>query len=416
MDRIAQTQRRRDVALAIRLLIRFMAFASPLVIAFLVSEWLLWQCGETWPVSRVVRVQQESPTPVIYSRNLLSQQFGIYKLESIRRRAPQIVAVGSSRMMQFRDFMFAPLEKSFYNAGGMIQSVEDYAAFADLIFQDRVPAPEIVAVGIDPWWIKRDHERNTATWLAETDDAYQFAAHIVALRTIVTKKVHFQAFRSTLEKSLNSGSAQDTIGIAAATRDNGFRRDGSWQYSRDTISNWVRDKAFVDREKPPVVERIRRQIYQFTPPLAFDQQKALTLLEATDKLLAKGVEVWACVPPFSDESSRAIAGEPAFDDLFNGYQRMIAKLRSRGAHVVTQEMLDSFQLPDRYMIDGFHPGELYSAHMVLAMTEQSAEGSLLRQVDSALLQERLETAEMPLMFRIPHAVAPSAGQVPNDSH
>ena len=56
-------------------------------------------------------------------------------------------------MMQFRDIVFHPDGKDFYNAGGMVQSVSDLEAFATRLGKGEFPRLRLLIVGIDFWWL-----------------------------------------------------------------------------------------------------------------------------------------------------------------------------------------------------------------------------------------------------------------------
>ena len=90
-----------DRARALRFAIRVLAFGFPLLAPALVFETALFRTGESWPIGLVVRRQSQAPESV-FGRQILSQQFNLYKLANIRNRAPAILVVGSSRVMNQR--------------------------------------------------------------------------------------------------------------------------------------------------------------------------------------------------------------------------------------------------------------------------------------------------------------------------
>ncbi|MEO8475077.1 MAG: hypothetical protein ABI477_22940, partial [Chryseolinea sp.] len=62
------------------------------------------------------------------------------------KEAFHILSVGSSRVMQFRSAMF---NKSFYNAGGTVQSIGEFEYFLRSLPKSKLP--KIVIMGIDQW-------------------------------------------------------------------------------------------------------------------------------------------------------------------------------------------------------------------------------------------------------------------------
>jgi hypothetical protein len=396
MDKPVTAIRNRELAKALKLLSRFGLFCLPLLVLLAAGEVLLWSVGENWPVSRVASRQSGLATPTLYSRSLLSQQFGIYKLEMIKQRQPQILVIGSSRVMQFRDFVFAPLDSSFYNAGGMIQGVHDVQSLADQVATGAIAAPRVLILGIDPWWL-RDGAGAEESWLLDRDEAYSFAAHVKALRMILVGRESGK-FRQALLARSSAGFPMDSLGIGVQTAAAGFRADGSWQYSREIMATFL-TAGFVDRETPPVIERIRFRQMQFSAPAAYDEPRANVLVDSVARLSSLGVEVWAWLPPLSSQSAAAIDRDEELRALVQAcQQRLLPQLAHHGAQVLADEDLRDYRMNDPYMIDGFHPGEVYSANLALAMIEQCDADSLLGAVDRAGLKQRIEAAELPLAF------------------
>lgn len=372
-------------------------FSIPLIILLFIGEWALWTTRESWPVTKVAGLQHDSAYEVLYSRSLMSQQFGIYKLAGIRKNEPEIVIVGSSRVMQFRDFMFAPLDRSFYNAGGMVESVDDLSDYADLVVAGDVPKPKVVLIGIDVWWFTERPDQKRVARLVEWDDAYRFAAHTDALKAIVSGK-RFGDVCTAIRERRYSTLGRNFVGVAPAVNGSGFRNDGSWRCPQQMFDEFVRDPRYADRERPPVIERIRTKSAQFAPPTNFSDRHAASFVAATERLLRSNIEVIAFFPPFSSECQHAISQYAELQTLVNGcHDQLATMLEMVGVSVVR---LDSLKLPDEYMIDGFHLGEVYAAHVVRKICEDVSQGSRLLQIDRTELEGRIESAEIPLAFAV----------------
>ena len=74
---------------------------------------------------------------------------GLIKLRIIGDRMPDVIALGSSRVMQFRADYFQ--NKNFYTLGGLGSSIEELEYTWGKVRQ--VYVPKVVIVGIDPWWL-----------------------------------------------------------------------------------------------------------------------------------------------------------------------------------------------------------------------------------------------------------------------
>ena len=65
---------------------------------------------------------------------------------------PQVLALGSSRIMQVRQSVVNP-EYTFYNAGGAIQSVPELSLFIHKLHDN----PKLILLNIDQWWFNRSY-------------------------------------------------------------------------------------------------------------------------------------------------------------------------------------------------------------------------------------------------------------------
>src|SRR5260370_798126 len=107
-------------------------FWAPVLALVALCEVLLWRVGETLPVAQVLDRQLVKPGKFLRQA---SQDFYSYKYYGIKRTTPRTLILGSSRVMEFRAEMFgiqlAQPPWEFYNAGGLIENLQDLEDFAD---------------------------------------------------------------------------------------------------------------------------------------------------------------------------------------------------------------------------------------------------------------------------------------------
>ncbi|GAA4451792.1 hypothetical protein [Novipirellula rosea] len=395
------TEQQQDQHAAWKLIRRLLWFLSPIVILVLIPELALWKTGETWPANHAAYKQQTATEETLYSREFLSQQFGVYKFAAIQLRKPKIIALGSSRVMQFRDFMFSPLEDSFYNAGGMTQSVTELNEYVDLLENQQLPRPEIAIIGIDPWWIKSEYQRDKS-WLAQQDESYHFAAHINALRTLVRRNRIPELTKAITHSNRSPYFGYRAIGTAPIKFGSGFRKDGSWQYTPQILLEIVETHQFIDREDPPIIERIRFHHGNFSTPATVDPEKTSRLLSLLERLQTLGIEVMVLLPPYSSDCIDALSTDANLKSWWDFYQtHFVDSLRSHGIHVNPAASPKDFGLDDTYMIDGYHPGEVFMGHIVLELLRLAPSESILQKVDRQALQTKIDSAFSPLGFASP---------------
>lgn len=390
-----------DRSRALRFALRVLAFGFPLLAPALVFETALLRTGESWPIGLVVWRQSQVPESV-YGREVLSQQFNLYKLANIRNRAPAILIVGSSRVMQFRGFLFHPSEAAFYNAGGLIQTDADLIEYAREVRAGALPAPQALIVGIDPWWLKTGASPHQ--WLTDSpwsDAALRFGEHVQAARYLL--KSHDVPFGDALAGRLERTPAYGYpgFGLAALAYGDGERRDGSHLYTIG-ILDFLRNRKFHDRETPTILQRVRESSHQFTPADSLDARRIDAFIAALQSLRERGVEVETFLPPFSSEVFHAL------DEMQTGWwldyrDRLPAQIRRAGFVCLPVGTPADFGLDDRYMFDGFHPSEVFDSYLLERLVSMAKPGGALSKVDVQHLRKlRSGPRVIPLAFSPPH--------------
>ncbi|MEM7391341.1 MAG: hypothetical protein AAF492_03250, partial [Verrucomicrobiota bacterium] len=71
-----------------------------------------------------------------------------YKFKAAVARKPEVLALGTSRVMQFRSWLFTQKPDAFYNAGGAVTKLPDIQQFLALI----EPDPKVILLGLDHYF------------------------------------------------------------------------------------------------------------------------------------------------------------------------------------------------------------------------------------------------------------------------
>ncbi len=394
-----------DRAAAWALVRRFLVFGAPILAALAVAEWAMYRVGESWPLAKSTAARDEHDELVV-SRTIFSQQFNVFKTAILREDAPGVVVLGSSRVMKFRDFMFAPYDTSFYNAGSLFQDLVDLTAYADHVQRGALPAPELAIVGVDNWWLPA-WKRDERSWLSDLDvkDAvFLPVARVVAMRELVW---NVRAGNITA-RALASGvpaparyTGVPAIGMLALANGSGFRRDGS---RADPIQfrAFLHDSAARDAAFQPEMNVARRRVGHLADT-ELDGVMLDALYDALAKLRDCGSEVVVFLPPFADRVVDELARTgpmPRWWDAF--YTVLPGELRARGFTVVSLQQPAEWGFTDDYMLDGVHPSAVLVAHVVLDMVRRAPEGSMLATVDTTRICEKLhEDDTIPAGFDVP---------------
>jgi hypothetical protein len=381
---------------------RVLIFFAPLLLLAFGVELLLWRTGESWPLERVIAAQEKNPH-AFFSRDIIDHGTFRYKYLEVLRRRPQILVLGSSRVMQFRAEMFGAQGADFYNAGGMIHSIEDLNNFLDRLPSEATP--RIVILGIDFWWLNSNIKRTAVDAFAvgvRDDGTYEWQGHANALSGYVR---HPRTLGQLIRHSLGKRFNPNAIGLQALLRGMGFRADGSKRFNLKiptTDEGWNR--------RFPSAKKIDRYIRKGEFPFAFTDGVSRPLLDqlhaAVSKLKARGVFIIAYNPPVIAEWNRVASTAPGQKDFWREYHEKLPhffqSLDIPFFDVVTTQQLG---LDDRYMRDRYHAYDTFTLHVLRRFCDDPKIRTVLPDVlavaDNALASSKTN----PLIPDLPDPVA-----------
>lgn len=251
-----------------------------IVIGFSVLS--LYKVGELRSYSYYIRpLQQDQLFGLAYSYYDKSYKF--HMTDEVSQ--PQVLALGSSRIMQVKRSVVSP-DYTFYNAGGAIQSVRELSLFISKLHD----SPKLILVNLDQWWFNR----------AYTDEDQPFSTSVYDEPSFEFSKLgQFVCdFYTDLVKgkiNLMKAFSSDHIGLNAICNENGFAADGS-RYQGDMI---VAPELQEDYNFKDVLSRIQVGNQRFQ----YGDQADSTQIGAVDDFLslcvAKKIKVVAFLPPFA---------------------------------------------------------------------------------------------------------------------
>lgn len=342
--------------------------------------------GEFTSVSEIVRRQMVSATLILYGPSY-SNPVKVFKMSSVLLRRPSVVALGTSRVMQFRAQMFnAP--RRFYNAGGAVATVWELRPFLDAIPVGQ--EPEVLIIGLDQYLFNANYaEFDVATPAVELSwvEIIQNAKW-----TVYDDYLHGKFDLATLFKREHR---LDRLGLNAIANNTGFRNDGSYYYGK-FIAN-PRGSGNDDIDFATTLDRIRRGTSRFeygsrVSPHAVDELRAF--LKACRE---RDIHVAAFLPPFAHEVyARMISLGEKYGYLRALPSTLAPALAAHGHTFFDFSDLQSVGAPDEETIDGFHASERAHVRMLLAM---SADATLNQYVaDRRILEAKLVTQNPYVVF------------------
>lgn len=365
-------------------------YLSPILLIIFSYETYLKTNSELTPIYEVVQEQSKASVETYYLRKNISSSPNTYKLNMIDVKKPKILALGTSRVMQFRNFFFGKRMSDFYTAGGMIQNLNDLDYFTNSIKEGSVTKPDIIIFGLDFWMLKENYNKKQS-WLVESklsDDAYVLSTHLLALQ----ESVKSNGFKFPFAKGEFGYGFYGKKG-------QGYRRDGSMHYLKH-INNFIHEPVYKDRETPPIIQRIEQNTGQFSLPFSIDENLVKKYFDILNELKNLNIEVVIYFPPFSTVCYNAILADKDHSVWFQQYLDIQKTTKKIGVDVIDCIHPGILDLDDRFMIDGFHPSEVMVAHQWIDFIENNLLHSRqLKDLELTKLKELVNAEEtIPLSF------------------
>ncbi|MFO1483997.1 MAG: hypothetical protein U1F71_11635 [Verrucomicrobiaceae bacterium] len=170
-------------------------------------------------------MKEQLRTDAIYGRSVINDEIE-YKLELCRQVQPQVVALGSSRVLDIRGFYFKPGIR-FISAGRAMDTLPKGLYFARELRKAGF-RPELVVFGVDFWWFNpalHDHLLPYAPAHDTNSRFYLCRAALTSWQELLPR-LRFDAS----ERMYYEG--RRALGSRASSFGEGFISDGSYWVSR----------------------------------------------------------------------------------------------------------------------------------------------------------------------------------------
>ncbi|TWR24637.1 hypothetical protein FPZ42_16210 [Mucilaginibacter achroorhodeus] len=368
----------------------FLLYLSPLICYTLICEYYFFVDKETVGVDKVVQGQLKSKRETYYFRSFFNNSPSLYKLKMAQKKNADILIIGQSTVLQFRDVMFHPFESSFYNMGFSINNMNDLESLLHYIKTGKLHKPKLIILGLDVSLIKKTLYINPDNEILNPhcDEVSYPKYHAMASQLFI---------KAQLSKKTVDGLPNRHLGFGyLGERGTGFRRDGSMHYAGD-IEKFIKDPVF--RDPGNYKKLLDDKDYIFTEPYEIDQALLKRLLIDLKLLKQNGTEVTVFIPPISDDFYSYFATNKKFNAFFNDYLGIQSSLADDGIDVINFTTPKGIGLSDIYMLDGIHPGEVFTGRLLYEHIAKSKQKGLLSKVDTGYLKKLiLSKTTIPLSF------------------
>ena len=353
-----------------RFVLRVLLFSSPFLLALGASELFLWLAGESWSITHALSYQDTHPG-ALFGRKVLPEQIADYKLAMLARHHPRIVALGSSRVMGFRSWMFGPDSASFRNMGGLVKNVADLQQFADSTPGEMLP--RVVILGADLRWLNGGSPASDRAPVHGRGLTWQ--DHVQGLRLLAASPGAARSAASAMVRRAR-GRGTRGLGLMALANEAGFRPDGSFHWPYLTAD---RPNGLTHEVLKPTLDHIVTGTRGFERNNGVDSVLLQQLAHALGSLRRRGVFVIGYCPPFASEVAQALRDDPRQSGLLSAFAPAVARqFEANGFPFVDASDLGTLGLDDRYMADGLHGMETMHLYLMRRMLQDSRVRRALR--------------------------------------
>ncbi|WP_417382831.1 hypothetical protein [Gimesia sp.] len=169
------------------------------------------------------------------------------KFENYKRKKPKIIALGSSRSLQIRDYFFT---EPFYNIGGEARSLLQAYHILDRFF--GVHKPEVVILYLDYWWRFSNEDKRppvNPNYMRRT-----VTSAVAPIAALLDNRLQIGQYFDIISGKLTYTGPIQRIGFGALTTLGGFGPDGSHYYNLQgnmlPVNQRISDKTRFIRDEP----------------------------------------------------------------------------------------------------------------------------------------------------------------------
>lgn len=342
----------------------FLWLGALIIFSFLVfvpySIWWLHASGDA-AMERAVEAQAKGDFTLFGSG--LSQDFVDYKLHLYEIVKPEVVAIGSSRVMQFRGSWF---RESFINMGGVAGNLGALRSTIDAIL--HMGKPKAMILGLDFWWFLPQWEKDPDEIIPVTSGSYNYGLESLKKpwAWFLDGKISVGDLLAPIFGIFGKGFRTDRLGIMAQKTSDGFGPDGSWYYTAE-ISGLKPPFDFQFRDTLSQVEHGIKAFYYAGKGQTEPAEGHIdAMADILCRLKARQVQVFVFIPPLSPRVFNAMQGK---ENLYPHLFKLCEALDKRGIDVMDFSNPRSLGTNDCEFVDGFHGGDVTYARILRRMAD-----------------------------------------------
>lgn len=357
---------------------KLLVFVLPLSVLFIFPSVVLIYGREYFSYKDVLQHQTKFPESLFgFAYNGAS--FYPYKVALTDKVNPEVVALGTSKVMQIRKEFFKD-ETLFVNAGGAGKTLSDIESFVRGLPEDG--ATKVIILGLEEDYFTAPHapkEKRTEYILPLR---FMITTILMSRRMYLDYINHKYSLHEVVERSQNSHN----IGLSALLHNDGFRSDGSYQYS-EAQKNPERISYLNAQVEEKREDMIRRQ-NSFKGATRYLDDNLETLRNILTTARDKNILVIGFIPPMPS----------ALHSVYR-HNQPSTSLTTRVAHIFDEAQMSFFDVSDIALfggkgtefVDTVHGTDVMYAKMLLYIMERSP--LLARYIHKDALRKMIEEAQ-----------------------
>jgi hypothetical protein len=347
-----------------KFLLTAVGFFIPLILLLMPPILVLKMSGEIYTDVDNLIVDKEKYL-VGYAYNERNYRYLKWK-EVISRKKMDVLALGSSRVLQFRENMF---DSSFYNSGYTIRSISDFVPFLKSIPQAKYPS--VLVIGLDQWMFNKNWDALEEKPPVKQRFDFVRSAPGKAFIEVWTDLIHKKySFSEVFNDHYDPGVTR--VGLNAVVNNTGFRNDGSMFYGGQIVKLTNGDSTAADFNYSDTYGRIKKGKERFEYGATVNDRA----LEELDRLLSfcktNRIEVVAFIPPFADEINETLEHSGKYKYISEIYPGSLNIFQKYEFELWDMSHLGTYNSNDREVIDGFHGSEVTYTRMLISMIEKGS--------------------------------------------
>lgn len=367
-----------------RIIIKMICFILPFVVFFLPFMIVALLTMEIVDFNQVMNIQRLSKREILVGMGY-NEQTDYYKLSNMNYFEPEVIALGTSRVMQFKGDYFV---REFYNVGGAVNNnFDEYKNFLENVKPSAMP--ELIILGLDSWVFNDSWNQSVSS----ADCYWEIEKYKPDVRSTLFSIIEdYMDGKWSFSQVIDSQNSN--LGFNGQLREDGFLVDGSYYYG-DFYRNpkLQKDYLFAD-----TYDRIENGIQRFEYGNVVDAE---TLCELEDLLAycrQHSIQVVAFIPPFAPSVYDKLQNSGHYGYMENIYSKCLPLFTKYGFEVYDVQNSRALGCSDEYFVDGFHGGDIVYGKIIQYMI---SENSIIKEfTDEVKLNSMIENSYSPTVFEI----------------